>query len=210
MRIKCLFFFACILTPECWGEELAAREATVPGEHRVSYARYTNLWQSADLVVIAKAVSSWRTNKTKVFIDGTREIVGDEIVTRFKVRLILRGYHDEDTLLLIHYRVKPGTQGFRTYAPRFAKFELPPEGASDFISDDLPEYMLFLKRSSNGLYTPVSGQKESALSVRDVINPWIKRQYQARLEQSGAGLNRQQTRRSDGVTEEAPIKIGGE
>lgn len=118
---------------------------------------YDKLVREADMIVIAMAVGSMDTADVPASDAFKAELIGKE--TKFSVRAVLKGKLEGESLTLLHFRLK----GL-----------MPPNGPmliSFQISDKArpsPEYLLFLKRRTDGRFEPVAGQVDSVLSVRQI------------------------------------------
>ena len=113
---------------------------------------YEHMRDQADLVIIAKPVSSTPTEE-KVSLPGISpqvRVVGVE--TKLEVRLVLKGWPKTKTAGLHHYALRNPTDGQLRGAPQLATFD-PEQPAC---------YLMFLKQESAGRYTPVTGQTDPA------------------------------------------------
>jgi hypothetical protein len=127
---------------------------------RVLQWSYQDLTKEADVVVIARAIESENT-KDEHKSDWSIEFEG--VNTRFEVLGVLKGETDK-TITLLHFEwgnAKPGKEGddFIRNGPHLIEFK-----------KGIPEYLLFLKRRSDGRYEPVSGQIDPDRSVREMVD----------------------------------------
>lgn len=172
MKTICILTF-CVLTTLC------ALSPSTGWARKVEDWPYDRLFKDADLVVIARAVSSveCKDEWNERFFDGSRF---QGLETTFEVASTLKGKAPE-TLKLLHFRYKretpvyddgPGLISFLT-KPRSTKVkkrgevlgELAPLIAS---KSSRPEYLLFLRLRKDGRYEAISGQMDSNLSARTV------------------------------------------
>jgi hypothetical protein len=139
--------------------------------NRVSYVYYSNLWAHADLVIIGRATAARDTGERVEMKDPHHVVSCEKWETTFDVRLVLKGSPPGEHVTLVHFRRPKNSKPFCWLGPKLAQFELPPERAQgDFlaIGPVRPEYMLFLTKGKNGHWAPVSGQRNSDFSVREV------------------------------------------
>lgn len=143
---------------------------------------YEQLLAAADVVVVAKPVSNqlasdkWTGSHRD---DGIFEAVD----TGFDVRWVIKGPPDLKTLTVLHFRYGPKTMvmngalfvHFVVKPISFRAEPLPedkdarPSGLN--ISLPAPEYLLFLKKRSDGRMKCVTGQYDAALSCRELGEP---------------------------------------
>ncbi|HXE55944.1 MAG TPA: hypothetical protein VN541_23160 [Tepidisphaeraceae bacterium] len=122
----------------------------------------------ADVVVIAQAVSN---RDTTIFDpqDGWGLRMG--VKTRFDNLTVLKGKVKGDSLVVFHFRFAGPPHDIN--GPSLVKFK--PRGSKDHPATD---YLLFLKRSPNGEFEPVTGQVDPVYSVRKVTSLTDDDQYQ--------------------------------
>jgi hypothetical protein len=124
----------------------------------VAVARIRQLWtyermhEQADLVVIARPVSSTPTNEKTSLpnISPETRVVGVE--TKLDVRLVLKGWPKTKTACLDHYALENPAASQVRGAPQLVTFD-PKQPVC---------YLMFLKQVSAGRYVPVTGQTDPA------------------------------------------------
>jgi hypothetical protein len=106
----------------------------------------------ADLVVIARPVSTTTTEEKTSLpnISPETRVVGVE--TKLDVRLVLKGWPKTKTACLHHYALENPADGQVRGTPRLATFDVKQPTC----------YLMFLKQESAGRYTPVTGQTDPA------------------------------------------------
>jgi hypothetical protein len=109
---------------------------------------YQQMFDKADLVVIAIAYKTKDTNERNKLLD-TVDVIGVE--TEFNTELTLKGPKDVRIFLLHHYR-EPDDQ-FTSDGP--ALVYIPPEKH--------PTFLLFLVKEKDGRYAPLTGQTDPKL-----------------------------------------------
>jgi hypothetical protein len=145
---------------------------------------FDRLLKEADVVVLAKAVSS--KDSGEVFKDRAWSVDFAGVDTAFQVEAVLKGEVRGGRLTLLHYRLPAGhtvingpllvtfpTKGVNIKSRR-VKAYLPP-----------PRYLLFLKRRGDGRYEAVSGQIDPALAVRELHEPGSARSLAEMLGDEG-------------------------
>ena len=114
---------------------------------------YQELYDQSDLIVIAKYISSERTAEQWVLpnISPNTDVVG--LSSNFSVFLVLKGDQSLKSLVLHHYQLKtPVSADIPVInGPMLASFD------SDKLAK---QFLLFLRRESDGRYAPVSGQTD--------------------------------------------------
>lgn len=149
-----------------------------------SYARivqdwtYEELVQRSDLVVLASVEShtpvdfdfskeepwaSWL--QTKGFGKTLRDVLRAEVTT-LTVEAVLKGEHNKPKVEVFHYSFTELPKEMEV-APYLLKQGLAPKPDR---GQDSNKYLVFLKRRSDGRYLPVTGQVDSAFSVRHLQN----------------------------------------
>jgi hypothetical protein len=117
----------------------------------IEHWSYEKMLERADLVVIAKSLSTQEILEDSKLPDGsTWDVVG--LATQLEVRAVLKGDKNLKSFTLHHYRQK---------TPE----EVIPNGPSFVLFDPKhhQKYLLFLKKESDGRYSPVTGQVYPAL-----------------------------------------------
>ena len=109
---------------------------------------YREMFDKADLVVIATAVETKDTNEHLKLLNSVN-VVGVE--TQFKTRLIIKGPKNLKQFVLHHYREPNGE--FVENGP--ALIHIP--------GGQHPDFVLFLLRETDGRYAPITGQTDPLL-----------------------------------------------
>ncbi len=124
---------------------------TIRGQGRIAQSwTYQEIFDKADLVVIARYVSTKDTNERTALSEGLPEpveVIG--IVSEFNTCLILKGPRDITKFQLHHYRLSGPPVGNGPALVRVA-------------SGRQPAFVLFLVRELDGRYAPVTGQTDPA------------------------------------------------
>ena len=145
----------------------------------VQYVAYSNLWEDAELVVVAEPERGRDTGQRLKMNDPHGAVNCERWETTFNVRFALKGDFAGKELRLIHYQQPDGAKPFCIHGPGLAEFEIPvfedPDDPFE-MGTPVPEYLLFLKKGSGDTYEPVSGQRHSNLSVRDLYSAWNRPQ----------------------------------
>lgn len=119
---------------------------------------YQELYDKADLVVIAKPVSSVDTAERTELPTMKIPVVG--LSMEFDIRLVMKGDKDAKKVTLHHYRVADPNRPYLN-GPSLVLIDNGPNSVS-FDSRHPERYLLFLHREADGRYSPVSGQ----------VDPW--------------------------------------
>jgi hypothetical protein len=112
---------------------------------------YQELYDTADLVVVAKPISTQDTSEKAVLPNIAPDVHVVGVSTEFEISVVMKGDKRMKKTTLHHYRQadpKPLMNG-----PMLVSFD--PKGNLHFL--------LFLHRESDGRYSPVSGQTDPAL-----------------------------------------------
>jgi hypothetical protein len=143
MPIKLKPFLALVL--------LLAIPLVAVGRIRQSWT-YERMHEQADLVIIAKPVTSTPTQEKTSLpnISPETRVVGIE--TKLDVRLVLKGWPKTKTACLDHFALENPAAGQVRGAPQLVTFD-PKQPAC---------YLMFLKQVSAGRYVPVTGQTDPA------------------------------------------------
>jgi len=173
----------------------ATAVAIVFGLSAISSARqieifpYEKLLKEADLVVIARAVSTVPSeDKWEAAIFERDRFAGLE--TTFEVATVLKG-KSADSFKLLHFQYKARAKPFND-GPAMVSFLTEPlsidirptrkiddEGLERLeplkrkSSTSAPEYLLFLKRRADGRFEAVSGQVDPDSSVRTLFREGV-------------------------------------
>lgn len=151
--------------------------AALSSGRQVEQWPYSRLMSESDVAVIA-TVTSFEDNDSP----AVGPLLGMPVIgqtTTFEVQATLKG-DPVQTIRLMHFRQKEGTTlvngpmlaHFRTHGPLISPATQPghivDQGRAR-LSD--PAYLLFLKKTSEGAFEPVSGQFDSELSVKEIYRP---------------------------------------
>ncbi len=112
---------------------------------------YQEMFDQADLVVIAKPISTKDAEEKGRFADFSAPYEVVAVSTEFEARVVMKGDKATTKFVLEHYRLaNPGTV---VNGPSFVAFD----------SKAHQSFLLFLKKEADGRYTPVTGQRDPAL-----------------------------------------------
>jgi hypothetical protein len=130
---------------------------------------YEKLFKEADLVVIATAKGTRATEDT---LDGPykEHLLGQ--VTTLTVRSVLKGDAKPGTVEVLHF-VEKGEMRLPN-GPMLVVFRTTPahvEAKTYQTHVGTPDYLIFLKAEKDGRYSPVAGQVDSELSVKEIYRP---------------------------------------
>lgn len=110
--------------------------------------RYQEMFDKADLVVIARRVTSNDTDERSTIL--THAVIG--VLTDFNTYLVLKGDKTIKTFQLHHYRLASDSDKVTiANGPNLIAFDW-----------EHPSFLLFLTKQPDGRYAPVSGQEDSA------------------------------------------------
>jgi hypothetical protein len=140
---------------------------TVAARFIVGGLSFQEMFDKADLVVVATAIKTKDTNERRKLIDvdvvetARPDLLQDEVIgleTEFQTRLILKGPKDVRKFLLHHYRLTVEEEaGYG--APNFVKIP----------SNRHATFLMFLIKEKDARYAPVTGQFDPAvLSVLEI------------------------------------------
>jgi hypothetical protein len=144
------------------------------GARQIEEWSYDRLFKEADLVVIASAGETVRTDDKPVSGQWSASLIGQ--VTPFKTRATLKGKLPTDApLRVLHFVLKEGvtTQD----GPLLIAFRTQPvrvEGCGTVkykAGFGPPDYLLFLRARADGRFEPVSGETDPALSIKEIYAP---------------------------------------
>lgn len=113
---------------------------------------YEHMHNEADLVVIARPVSSTPTEEKTSLPNISPQVRVAGVETRLEVRLVLKGWPKTKSACLHHYALQNPADGQVRGAPQLVTFD-PKQPAC---------YLIFLKQTSAGRYAPVTGQTDPA------------------------------------------------
>ena len=131
---------------------------------------YDKLFREADLVVLARPVSS--ADSGEVARPGGWKVEFIGVNTKFEAKAVLKGKLEGDQLTVLHHRLRDGVQvvnGPLLVSFRLRGLAVQTKAAKAILAR--PDYLLFLKRRADGRYEPVSGPVDPELSVREVMPP---------------------------------------
>ena len=111
---------------------------------------YQEMFDKADLVVIAAWVSTKETGDRSILKDIDPPLEGIGADSEFQSRLILKGSKEIKKFRLHHYKLKDGEN--IANGPRLIRIE----------PRTHPTFLLFLIREKSGSYAPVTGQTDPA------------------------------------------------
>jgi hypothetical protein len=112
---------------------------------------YQEMFDQADLVAIAKPISTKDAQEEAKLTDFSPHYKITAVSTEFDIRVVLKGDTATKNFVLNHYRL--GEPGPVVNGPNFVAFD--PKAHHSFL--------LFLKKEAGGRYAPVSGQSDPAL-----------------------------------------------
>ena len=112
---------------------------------------YREMFDKADLVIIAQYISSKETGERIKLKDIDLPIDGIGMVSEFEGRLVLKGSKDTTKFTLHHYRVEH--QERYANGPRVIQI----------AANTHPTFLLFLIKEKDGKYAPVTGQTDPAI-----------------------------------------------
>jgi hypothetical protein len=117
--------------------------------------RYQEMFDRADLVVIARVVTTKDTSERSTILG--LDVIG--VTTDFRTHLILKGDKSIASFQLHHYRVASvAADASLANGPNFIRF-----------SFEHPAFLLFLNKADDGRYVPVTGQEDpGAFSVLEL------------------------------------------
>jgi hypothetical protein len=124
----------------------------------LAHARLTKLWtyqelhDQADLVVIAKHISTTNTTEQAILPNIAPDVHVIGLSSEFDIEAVMKGDASLKMLVLHHYRLAD-TKELMLNGPDLASFD---------ADHDTTRYLLFLHREPDGRYAPVSGQTDPA------------------------------------------------
>src|SRR5262245_42686046 len=147
---------------------------------------YDQLLKEADLVVLAEAVRTEQAADEPPNDSWPRELVAQNAT--LKVRLTLKGKYEDEPSKVLHFKYgepKNGIDALRAellsdgplHLITFRKEQITVGTGKDKQAFPAPEYLLFLKKTKDGRYAPVSGQSNPVPSIREVSKPLDKEKY---------------------------------
>ena len=114
----------------------------------VEHWTYEEMFSKADLVVIAKVISTREIGERAVLLDDIK-VVG--VATEFKSLLILKGIDKPTTFQLHHYKLLSRADENLVNGPDLVRIPSQPSA-----------FLLFLIKERDGRYAPVTGQIDPA------------------------------------------------
>jgi len=124
---------------------------------------YQELYDQADLVVIARNLSTQDTTEKAVLPNISPDVPVVGLSSDFDVRVVMKGDKGLKKLVLHHYRLANPEAGLID-GPQLASFD----------AKQSARFLLFLHRESDGRYSPVSGQTDPALFSIVKLNGYAK------------------------------------
>ena len=118
------------------------------------------MFDKADLVVIAKVVSTKDNGERTTLPDYDPSLVVIGVVTEFESRIVIKGAKNLTKFQLHHYRYQSEEDEFAvTNTPELVRIK----------PGEHPSFLLFLVKEGDGKYAPVTGQTDpAAFSVLDL------------------------------------------
>ena len=113
---------------------------------------YQEMFDQADLVVIAKPTATGDAEDKGRVTDFSRPYEVIAVATEMEARVIMKGEKTTNRFVLHHYRLAQ-RDGPVVNGPNFVAFD--PKGHHAFL--------LFLKKEADGRYAPVTDQRDPAL-----------------------------------------------
>jgi len=126
----------------------------------LAHARIMKLWtyqelhDKADIVVIAKHISTTNTIEQAVLPNIAPDVHVIGLSSEFDIEVVMKGDVSLKKLTLHHYRLAP--------LPSNTMMDNGPDLVSFDADHYNTRYLLFLHRESDGRYSPVSGQTDPA------------------------------------------------
>jgi hypothetical protein len=143
---------------------------------------YGKLWDAADVVVIIEPLKT-ENNEDKFQIPWDPEGKWQGLTTHFKIHGVFKGGPLSGEIILKHFDFKPEillkTTVFTDW-PSFIRFTPGPLRYDETISkgektvrhlsvlNQIPMFLAFLKRSSDGTFIPVTGQVDPSFSFKEL------------------------------------------
>lgn len=112
---------------------------------------YEQMFEKADLVVIATVVSTSDSKERSVLRDLAPPLDVNGVITTFRARLILKGNKEIGEFRLHHYRLASDAPPLN--GPQLLHVE----------SEKGQAFLLFLSREPDGSFAPVTGQTDPAI-----------------------------------------------
>ena len=112
---------------------------------------YQQMYDKADLVVIAYGVSTRDTSERTTLNDVEPHVPVIGVVSEFKTNLVLKGPRDTGTFQLHHYRFASAHDQLAANSPDLIR-----------LSEAHLPFLMFLLKEPDGRYAPVTGQTDPA------------------------------------------------
>jgi hypothetical protein len=112
---------------------------------------YQQMYEKADLVVIAYGVSTRDTAERMTLNDLEPHVPVIGVVSEFKTSLVLKGPRDIGTFQLHHYRFASAHDQLAANSPDLIR-----------LSEAYLPFLMFLVKEADGRYAPVTGQTDPA------------------------------------------------
>lgn len=113
---------------------------------------YQELYDEADLVVIARPASTLETSERGSLPDFSPDVPFVGLSTEFDIKAVMKGDKTMKSCILHHYRLANPEEIMRN-GPNLVSFD----------SKQHITFLLFLRREADGRYSPVSGPTDPAL-----------------------------------------------
>lgn len=124
---------------------------------------YQQMFDKADLVVIADWDGMKETDERGTLRDFDPAIKVIGVTTEFKIKLVLKGAKDIKSVALHNYRFQFQDDDLWTFAPQFVRIR-GPETRGNRHYPGGGKVLLFLKKEPDGRYAPVTGQVYPAVT----------------------------------------------
>jgi len=119
---------------------------------------YQKLYDEADLVIIAKPISTKDTAEKTTIPNIAPAIPVVGLSTEFKISVVMKGDKSLKNVTLHHYRLTdPKKSPLAFDGPALVSFDCGPKQRVQFL--------MFLRLEKDGRYAPVSGQTDPALDA---------------------------------------------
>lgn len=125
---------------------------------------YEELFKEADLVVFAHPLKTEATDDK--WESGHLKFTGQN--TTLIVAHTLKGDADDEQIRVLHFKIAMLDPRGVMNGPLLMTFKIDPR-LVEFGSG--PEYLLFLKKTKDGRYEPVSGRFDPVLSIKEITQP---------------------------------------
>ncbi len=128
---------------------------------------YQEIFEQADLVVIATFVSTKDTDERTALQDLSHPVKVIGVTTEFKTELVLKGPKEITNFQLHHYRFEDAGDALWVNAPQLIRLPTPPQNGVHYAGHET--FLMFLVREKDGRYAPVTGQTDPVTySVREL------------------------------------------